>query len=49
MPSIATWHHLVNTRNPAGLNDLLAEDAVFLSPIVHSPLRGKALQAQQAQ
>ncbi len=36
-PTIATWHHLVKTRNPAGLNDLLAEDAVFLSPIVHSP------------
>ena len=42
-PTIATWHHLVKTRNPAGLDDLLAEDAVFLSPIVHSPQRGKAL------
>ena len=41
--TIATWHHLVKTRNPAGLTDLLAEDAVFLSPIVHSPQRGKAL------
>ena len=42
-PTIDTWHHLVKTRNPAGLDDLLAEDAVFLSPIVHSPQRGKAL------
>ena len=42
-PAIATWHHLFKTRNPAGLDDLLAEDAVFLSPIVHSPQRGKAL------
>ena len=42
-PTIATWHHLVKTRNPAGLDALLAEDAVFLSPIVHSPQRGKAL------
>ena len=42
-PTIATWHHLVKTRNPTGLTDLLAEDAVFLSPIVHSPQRGKAL------
>ena len=43
-PTITTWHHLVKTRNPAGLdNDLLAEDAVFRSPIVHSPQRGKAL------
>ena len=42
-PAIDTWHHLVKTRNPAGLDALLAEDAVFLSPIVHSPQRGKAL------
>ena len=42
-PTIDAWHLLVNTRNPAGLDDLLAEDAVFLSPIVHSPQRGKAL------
>ena len=42
-PTIATWHHLVKTRNPVGLDDLLADDAVFLSPIVHSPQRGKAL------
>ena len=42
-PTIATWHHQVKTRNSAGLDDLLAEDAVFLSPIVHSPQRGKAL------
>ena len=34
-PTIATWHHLVKTRNPAGLDNPLAEDAVFLSPIVH--------------
>ena len=41
--TIPNWHHLVKTRNPAGLDDLLADDAVFLSPIVHSPQRGKAL------
>ena len=42
-PTIDAWHHLVKTRNPAGLDDLLADDAVFLSPIVHSPQRGKVL------
>ena len=42
-PTIDAWHCLVKTRNPAGLDNLLAEDAVFLSPIVHSPQRGKAL------
>ena len=41
--TIDAWHHLVKDRNPAGLDDLLAEDTVFLSPIVHSPQRGKAL------
>jgi hypothetical protein len=40
---VAVWHRLVRTHDPAGLNDLLAEDAVFLSPIVHAPQRGKAL------
>ena len=42
-PTIDTWHLLVKDRNPAGLDDLLAEDTVFLSPIVHSPQHGKAL------
>ena len=36
-PTIDAWHRLVKTHNPGGLDDLLAEDAVFLSPIVHSP------------
>jgi len=40
---IDTWHHLVQTRNPAGLADLLADEAVFHSPVVHTPQRGKAL------
>ncbi len=38
---IATWHALVESRNAAGLDDLLADDAVFLSPVVHTPQRGK--------
>ena len=42
-PTIDAWHCLVKDHNPAGLDALLAEDAVFLSPIVHSPQRGKAL------
>lgn len=40
---LATWHHLVKTQNPGGLADLLADDAVFLSPVVHAPQRGKAI------
>lgn len=40
---ITTWHHLVATNDASGLGDLLADDAVFLSPIVHTPQHGKAL------
>jgi len=40
---IATWHELVRTKNAAGLDALLADDAVFLSPVVHTPQRGKPL------
>ncbi|NOT60818.1 MAG: nuclear transport factor 2 family protein [Acidobacteria bacterium] len=37
------WHRLVRTRDAAGLQDLLAEEVVFYSPVVHSPQRGKPL------
>ena len=40
---IDTWHHLVATRDPSGLDALLADDAVFVSPIVHTPQRGKPI------
>lgn len=39
------WHRLVRERNPSGLNGLLAEDAVFYSPVVHAPQRGRKLAA----
>ena len=40
---IEIWHGLVKSRDTAGLDALLADDAVFLSPVVHTPQRGKAL------
>jgi hypothetical protein len=40
---IATWHALVDSLNSDGLDDLLAEDAVMVSPVVHTPQRGKAI------
>ena len=42
-PVIETWHRLVRTTDAAGLKDLLADDAVFHSPVVHTPQRGKKL------
>ena len=43
--AIAAWHRLVRERDAAGLQELLAEDAVFHSPVVHTPQRGRALAA----
>ncbi len=40
---IETWHRLVESVDPSGLDQLLADDAVFFSPVVHTPQRGKAL------
>lgn len=42
---LETWHRLVRTHDPSALNDLLAEDAVFYSPVVHTPQRGRKLTA----
>jgi hypothetical protein len=43
--ALATWHRLVRTQDASGLDDLLAEDAVFVSPVVHTPQRGRAVAA----
>jgi len=40
---LATWHRLVRTHDPSGLDTLLAEDVVFHSPVVHTPQRGRKL------
>ena len=41
--ALATWHHLVRTNDASGLRELVAEDAVFHSPVVHSPQHGRKL------
>jgi hypothetical protein len=43
--ALATWHQMVETRDPSGLPLLLAEDAVFHSPVVHAPQQGRRLAA----
>ncbi len=43
--ALEAWHRLVDSRDPSGLSDLLADDAVFHSPVVHTPQRGKRLAA----
>jgi len=44
--ALATWHRLVAERNVSGLDLLLADDAVFHSPVVHTPQVGKAVTKQ---
>ena len=40
---IAAWHQVVKDRSLAALDALLDNEAVFVSPIVHTPQRGKKL------
>ncbi len=40
---LSKWHLIVKTRDTAGLADLLADDVVFESPVVHTPQAGKAI------
>ena len=44
-PTIKSWHQLLSRRDTTGLENLLADDAVFHSPIVHTPQRGKDMTA----
>jgi hypothetical protein len=39
------WHRIVRERDPDSLDDLLADDVVFHSPVVHTPQRGKPITA----
>jgi len=41
--TVEKWHELVAAGDAAALDDLLAEDAVFHSPVVHAPQIGKVL------
>ena len=38
---VGRWHAFVKAGDPAGLDDLLADEVVFHSPVVHTPQRGK--------
>ncbi len=42
---IQKWHEIVRTRDASGLGELLADDVVFYSPVVHTPQVGKAVTA----
>jgi hypothetical protein len=40
---IEDWHRVALSGDCTALNDMLHEDAVFESPVVHTPQRGKAI------
>lgn len=40
---LARWHELVESQDASGLRDMIAEDAVFRSPAVHTPQEGRDL------
>lgn len=39
---VPRWHRILARRDPSELQSWLDEDAVFFSPVVHTPQRGKA-------
>ena len=43
MNTLEIWHAMLRDMDPSRLDEVLAEDCVFLSPIVHSPQEGKEL------
>jgi hypothetical protein len=43
MNTLELWHDIVRERNPNRLDEVLAKDCVFLSPIVHTPQEGREL------
>jgi hypothetical protein len=42
-PTIDAWHQMIEERDASSLDDVLADDAVFHSPVVHTPQEGKPL------
>jgi DNA-dependent RNA polymerase auxiliary subunit epsilon len=43
--TLKAWHALLDSRDPKLLNDLLADEVVFHSPVVHTPQRGRSITA----
>ncbi|OUS24183.1 hypothetical protein A9Q99_24890 [Gammaproteobacteria bacterium 45_16_T64] len=41
--TINIWHQVLKEKDVVGLDNLLADDVVFHSPVVHTPQEGKPL------
>ena len=44
--TIARWHRYLQGELPGELEELLADDVVFYSPVVYTPQRGKRVTTQ---
>jgi hypothetical protein len=42
-PALQAWHNVIQHRDEAALDHLLADDVVFHSPVVHTPQVGKSV------
>jgi len=40
---LENWHSIVRTRDASRISDLLADEVIFYSPVVHTPQVGKAI------
>jgi hypothetical protein len=43
MDTLALWHEIIEARDTARLDEVLAHDCVFISPILHTPQEGREL------
>ena len=43
MNTLQTWHEILATGAMDRLDEILAEDCVFLSPVVHTPQEGREI------
>jgi ketosteroid isomerase-like protein len=41
--TVAEWHKLLEAKDAAGLDNILADNVVFHSPVVHTPQVGKQI------
>lgn len=44
--TLRKWHEFVRNRSAQALDELLGDDVVFHSPVVHTPQAGKAITAK---
>jgi ketosteroid isomerase-like protein len=41
--TLGLWHQIVESRDTSQLEAILADDAVLISPVVHTHQKGKAI------